>query len=166
MSDGLTNIGTETAIALDVPASDTIALYNDLSYETMSLVSELSEFGGDSDSSEFIPMLTGIKEKGTGAIDYNDMTITFKTDTAEAGQLAAHSAFDGDHKGLSCTIRITSAAGNVIFMRGTMGSYKDNIGSTGDIPMSSCVFRINAKPVPATAAEIAALQFLIGTVSR
>lgn len=138
--------GTILSIVQGSPATYDETGYAALTYAVAGSISGMSDFGGTSTITTFIPMDTGIVDKVVGSTDYGDLAITFGQDTVDAGQLALKAGFDGADKGLEFAVKIEIpvAGGTTVtkYSSGKVSSFTYSLSDANAVVGNGCTIAL------------------------
>jgi hypothetical protein len=144
------SVGLTLSIAVGAPATYDSAGFNALTYTVIVDAESVPTFGGTAQVPEFIPLATGIVDKGKGSINYGDTTIPLRRIITDAGQLALQSAFDGANKGVTHSIRMVHPTGGTIFFTAIVSGFTFNFGDANAFARNEVTFSLKNKPLPVT----------------
>lgn len=144
------SVGFTVSVAPAVPATYDAAGYAALSWVTVLDAESVPTFGGTAQVPTFIPLATGVVDKGKGSIDYGDTTIPLRRQITDAGQVALQSAFDGANKDVTHSVRISHPTDGTIYFTAIVSSFTFNIADANAWTRNEVTFSIKTKPIPVT----------------
>jgi hypothetical protein len=138
-----TSLGTTISVVLGAPATYDAAGFGDLNYQEVGEVSDIAEYGGESEIVTHTPLKTGIVNKLVGTTDYGTASVQFAKVFAETGQDAMKAGFDGANRGKVHSFEVTYFDGGKEYFTAIITSFKSNIGSASSVRMGSCNVALN-----------------------
>lgn len=139
-----TSLGTTISVVLGEPATYDAAGFALLTYAEVGEVSDIAEFGGETEIVTHTPVKTGVVNKLAGPTDYGSMSIQFARVFAEAGQDAMKAGTGaGANAGKVHSFEVAYADGGTEYFTGINTSFKSNVGSASSVRMGSCNIAIN-----------------------
>lgn len=106
-------------------------------------ITAMGEYGGSAQINTNIPLATGIVNKRAGSYDYGDLQLTITRDSADAGQTALKTGFDGAQKGNVHSFEVTFPDASVQYFTGIISSFTTNVGDANAWTQASCTIAIN-----------------------
>ena len=152
------SVGLTLSIALGAPATYDQAGYEALTYTVVGDVGSVPEFGGEAQVAEWIPVATGVVDKGVGSINYGSYVATFRKSLTDAGQIALAAGFDGANRGETYSVKLAHPSFGAIYVTAVITGYKYNFNDANSWYMGSATFEIKTKPV--TVDDVYTLTFL------
>ena len=146
-----TNTGMVCKVSSSLPATDTKAGYEALTWVEVGELTDFPEYGGTTSKVEHKPLKTGVVEKHKGFIDYGSVNLTFGLDISDAGQVILEDFHDGANQFDNLSIGIFYQDGLTEYAQAGVFSFTRNPGSSDSIVGGSATVEINTKPVRVTA---------------
>jgi hypothetical protein len=138
---GTTAAGTLLAISAGVPASQTSAGYDALTYTTIGGVESIGGFGAATEVVTFTP-LSGPVEKYKGPTNYGQLTPTIKVDDNDAGQALVQVA-SAPLNTAWYAVRVTKPDGALRYFQAGVFGYPETIGAANSMITATPAIEIN-----------------------
>jgi len=139
----VTSLGTTIAVSLGAPDTYTTTDFALKTYTEVGEVSDIAEYGGESEIITFTPIKTGTVNKLIGSTDYGTASVQFGKVFEDDGQDAMKAGFDGANRGLTHSFKVTYFDGGIEYFTAIITSFKSNIGSASSVRMGSCNVALN-----------------------
>jgi len=136
-----TSAGTRIAITAGIPASQTKAGYEALTFTTVSGVESIPAFGAQTTVNTFQP-LDGPQEKHKGPTNYGSIQIPMALDSRDAGQNLVRAAAAPTNNA-QYAYRVTYPDGAVRYFLGRAFGLQETPGSATNVLMQTTTVEIN-----------------------
>ncbi len=147
---GTTAAGSKLAISAGIPASQTSAGYEALTYTTIGGIESIGGFGAATEVVTFTP-LDGPVEKYKGPTNYGQLSPTMKVDDADAGQTLIQAAAAPANNALYA-FRVTKPDGSLRFFQGSVFGFPETVGAANSMITAAPAIEINTAVVKKAAA--------------
>jgi hypothetical protein len=147
---GTTAAGTLLAISAGVPASQTSAGYDALTYTTIGGVESIGGFGAATEVVTFTP-LSGPVEKYKGPTNYGSLSPTVKVDDSDVGQTLLQVAAGPANNALYA-FKVTKPDGSLRYFQGSVFGFQETVGAANSMITATPAIEINTAVVKKAAA--------------
>lgn len=154
MSETSLSVGLAVHVALGAPATYDAAGFADLSWTEVMDAESVPEFGGTAQIPEFIPIKTGVVDKGKGSINYGETTLPIRRRITDAGQVFLQSAFDGAERDSTISVKLSHPHHGLLYFTAVVSSFTYNFSDANSWYMGSVGFAVKTKPLPVTDAYV------------
>lgn len=140
----MTAAGSKLAISAGIPAAQTEAAYEALTYTTIGLIDKLGPIGPTFEEVTFQP-LDGVELTFKGPLKNGALNPSMALDSSDAGQAIMHTAADdllGDY-----AFRVTRPDGSLRYFQGKVFGMPESIEGANTVITANPVVRINTKPI-------------------
>lgn len=141
------SVGTQMHVAVGAPATYDIAGYEAKDWIKVGDVENVPAFGGTAQVPEFIPLETGVVDKGKGSINYGASSVPLRRAVTDAGQVALQSLFDGANRDEIASVKFTDADGGIIYCTSVVSGFTYNIADANAWTRNEVSFAWKTKPV-------------------
>lgn len=132
------SLGTTISVVVGEPATYDDTGFNALTYQEIGEVTSIGEYGGSAQVNQNIPLKTGVVNKRAGSYDYGSAATQITRDTADAGQTALKTGFDGAQKGNVHSIKITFPDASIQYFTAIISSFTTNVGDANTWTQAAC----------------------------
>jgi hypothetical protein len=140
-----TAAGTRIAISAGLPATQTKAGYEALTFTTVTGVESIPAFGASTTVNTFQP-LDGPQEKHKGPTNYGSIQVPMALDPKDAGQLLVRAAA-APSQNANYSYRVTYPDGGVRYFLGRAFGLQETPGSATNVLMQTTTVEINTPVV-------------------
>lgn len=133
MSDVRLSVGTRVYAFAGQPPTYDIAGFNGLAWTEIGEVTDLGEFGGTAQITEFTPLATGVIKKLKGSINYGTAALSIGRLSGDAGQALLKDGFDGTNAYVSHAFRVVSEDGQIAYFTGMISSFVTATGEANTV---------------------------------
>lgn len=134
----ISSLGTTLKVVLGAPATYTQAGFEALTFVEVGELTDIGEFGGESEVLTHTPIKTGFVNKVIGPTDYGTINAQGARAPSDTGQIAMKAGFDGANRGLVHSFEVRYFDGSVEYFTGKITSFTSNIGSASNIRNFGC----------------------------
>lgn len=145
-----TAAGTGLAVSAGIPATQTVAGYEALTYTEVSNVESLGGFGASTEVVTFQP-LKGAQQKHKGPTNYGTLNPTIALDEEDAGQALLSTASDPENNALYA-VRVTKPDGSERFFQVRVFGMPETIGAANSMITAAPSLEINTPVLKKAAA--------------
>jgi len=138
-----TAAGTTIGMSAALPAAQTTAGYEALTFILIGGVEKLGTIGASTNKIEFQP-LAGPKEKHKGSTDYGSLQPSLAHDPEDAGQTLLRTAGEPDNNARYAYC-VTYASGDKRYFQGRVFGYPENVDGADSILMANPTIEIDTK---------------------
>lgn len=132
--DVFASVGTVLSVSAALPATETIAGFEALTFTEVGTASEVPEFGTSQQIATFVPIKTGITQKRGGSIDNGDMTIPIGLTGTDAGEAILRTKSEGaPTSDKRVSVKIALANGDISYFVAFVSTYRYNPGNADAI---------------------------------
>jgi hypothetical protein len=147
-----TAAGSKLAISAGIPATQTVAGYDALTYTTIGGIESIGGFGATTEVVTFQP-LDGATEKHKGPTNFGQLSPSMKVDDADAGQALIQTASAPTNNALYAH-RVTKPDGSLRFFQARVFGFPETIGAANSMitatPAIEICTEVFKKPAPTT----------------
>lgn len=144
-----TSTGITLSVVQDEPATIDAAGFENLTFVEVGEVTEVPEFGPNTEVVTHQPLATGVTEKYPGFTDNGSLAISMGQDAEDAGQTIMLESQELANKGAVYSFSIEFNDGTIDYFTGGIFSYTTNPGgansmvaSSGQIEINSAIIRV------------------------
>lgn len=142
-----TSAGTKLAISAGVPATQTEAGYEALTYTEIANVESIGAFGAVTEEITFQP-LRGPRQSHKGGTNYGSLNPSLANDPSDAGQTLLRTA--SQNPTALYAFEVTFPSGDKRFFQGRVFGFPENVGAANTILMANPTIGISTAVVQGT----------------
>lgn len=139
-----TSTGIIYSVVQDSPATFDALGYEALTYVEVGEVTDLPEYGPNTEVVTHQPLKTGITEKYSGFTDNGSLAVGLGQDANDAGQAILRDSQDLSNKGSQYSFKTVFPDGTVDYYTGGVFSFTTNPGAANSIVASTAQIEINS----------------------
>jgi len=139
----ITSTGTKYSIVAEAPATEDAAGYADLTFIRVGHVTNIPEFGPNTQVVTLDELDNEFTQKYKGQTDNGSMSIEAAYNEEDAGQILASTGVTGVNKYASFSMKLEYQDGSVRYWQGRIFSYTENPGSANSMVSTTFQVEIN-----------------------
>ena len=150
---GSSSVGSTLSAVATAPGSYDGSGYAALTWVPVGEIKDIPAFGKSRNSIAFTPLASGVTQKYAGITDPGKLTLSFLSNTDDAGQLVLKTGLGSS---APVSIKIASQNGDVYYFRAMVLSFKLAIGDANGLTMATCDLDITATTAGVSHIEVLA----------
>jgi hypothetical protein len=143
----ISGLGTTIAVSATLPATETEAGYEALTFTTIGEVTEIPEYGAQYEVVTHTPLATGVVNKRHGSVDYGEKIIPMALDNGDAGQIVLKAALTSRDP---VAVKVEFVDGAIDYYTGIVTAFRRS-ASVGEVVTASVTIALTKAPIEVAA---------------